>query len=344
MQRKIYEGDFIKGVAIFGVILIHVTAFSLRTTQPLTEGGLLFAMNQMGRFSVPVFFMLSGLFLFYRYFGEEAFPTGTFYKRRLLYILVPYLLWSLFYLIYGRLAHPDSVPRSLKETLGALFTGEVYYHLYYIVVMVQFYLLLPLLIRAFRRFGGLTVVSFAFLVSLAANSTTWWEVHSRLPWMIPYSENVMRLFPVWLFYFCLGGWFGLNIKTVREWLGKIPLAAILLFFGSTGLFMLLDAFLRKEMGFFQISVLAYSVASLLLWFRLAEKWRGSWVSLLGRHSFGLYLIHPLILNLLSKITPVFLTPASWAEFAFMLVGVMGLSLGVAALIRRLPYSFLFTGK
>ena len=43
MRGKIEEGDFIKGVAIFGVILIHVTAYSLRTTQPLTEGGLFYA-------------------------------------------------------------------------------------------------------------------------------------------------------------------------------------------------------------------------------------------------------------------------------------------------------------
>jgi len=344
MRGKIEEGDFIKGVAIFGVILIHVTAYSLRTTQPLTEGGLFFAMNQLGRFCVPVFFMLSGLLLFYRYFGEETFPVKRFYQRRLLYILVPYLLWSLFYLGYGRLAHPETAPRSAEGTLGALLIGEGYYHLYYIVVMVQFYLLLPFLIRAFRRFGGLTAVSFAFLISLVASSTTWWELHSRLPWVLPFSEHAMRLFPVWLFYFCLGGWFGLKVGMVRKWLGKIPLPAILLFFGSTGLFMLIDAFLRKQMGFFQVSVIAYSVASLLLLFHLAEKGRGSWVTLLGRHSFGIYLIHPWILNLLSKITPFFLPQASWAEFAFMLVAVTGLSLGMAALIRRLPYSHLLTGK
>ncbi|MGB0088711.1 MAG: acyltransferase [Planifilum fulgidum] len=344
MRGKIEEGDFIKGVAIFGVILIHVTAYSLRTTQPLTEGGLFFAMNQLGRFSVPVFFMLSGLFLFYRYFGEKSFPARRFYRRRMLYILVPYLVWSLFYWIYGRLAHPDTGPGTVGEAFLALFTGEAYYHLYFIVVMVQFYLLLPLLIRAFRRFGGLSVVSFSFLISLAAISTTWREMKAQLPWVLPYSENTIRFFPVWFFYFCLGGWMGVHIGSLRRWIQRVPLAAVLIFFCATGLLVLLDAFFRKQTGFFQVSVIAYSVASLLLWFHLAQWWPNSWIARLGRHSFGLYLIHPFVLNLLSKFAPGFFSPASWAEFAFMLVCVIGLSFGTSVLLRRLPYSHLLTGR
>src|SRR5690606_467052 len=52
----------------------------------------------------------------------------------------------------------------------------------------------------------------------------------------------------------------------------------------------------------------YSVASLLLWFHLAQWWPNSWIARLGRHSFGLYLIHPFALNLLSKFAPGFFSP------------------------------------
>src|SRR5690606_7768264 len=249
-----------------------------------------------------------------------------------------------FYWVYGRLVHPETGPKSVQEALLALFTGEVYYHLYFIVVMVQFYLLLPLLIRAFRRFGGLTVVSFSFLVSLAAVSTTWWEMKTQLPWVLLYSENAIRFFPVWFFYFWLGGWLGLRIGSVRNWLRRVPVAAVLLFFVATGLLVLIDAFLRKQTGFFQVSVITYSVASLLLWFRLAERWPDSWIALFGRHSFGLYLIHPFVLNLLSQFAPGLFAPASWAEFVFMLVCVIGLSFGASVLLRRLPYSHLLTGR
>ena len=137
---------------------------------------------------------------------------------------------------------------------------------------------------------------------------------------------------------------GLHITSLRRWLQRVPLVAVLIFFCATGLLVLMDAFLRKQTGFFQFSVIAYSVASLLLWFHLAERWPDSWIARLGRHSFGLYLIHPFVLNLLSKVTPGFFSPASWGEFAFMLVCVIGLSFGASVLLRRLPYSHLLTGR
>src|SRR5690606_11654559 len=278
------------------------------------------------------------------YFGEKSFPARRFYRRRMLYILVPYSVWSIFYWFYGRLAHPDTGPGTVCESSLALFTGEACYPLHSCGGMVPFYLLLPLLIRAFRRFGGLTVVSFSFLISLAAISTTWREMKAQLPWVLPYSENTIRFFPVWFFYFCLGGWMGVHIGSLRRWIQRVPLAAVLIFFCATGLLVLLDAFFRKQTGFFQVSVIAYSVASLLLWFHLAQWWPNSWIARLGRHSFGLYLIHPFVLNLLSKFAPGFFSPASWAEFAFMLVCVIGLSFGTSVLLRRLPYSHLLTGR
>lgn len=246
MQGRIEEASFIKGVAILGVILIHVTAFSLRHTEPLTEGGLFFVINQMGRFSVPVFFMISGLLLFHRYYHNDEFLASVFFKRRGLYIVVPYFIWSVFYLVYSWLAHPVSAPRTAVETLTVFITGEAYYHLYYIVVMVQFYLLFPLLIHAFRQFGGLTVVSFALLVNVIADSMTWWELSSNFPWMEPFTENAIRFFPVWLFYFCLGGWIGQKGNRVKKVMKRIPFSAVVAFFISAGLLMLFESLFRDR--------------------------------------------------------------------------------------------------
>ncbi|GGE23795.1 membrane protein [Marinithermofilum abyssi] len=339
MQRRIQGTDFIKGVAILGVILIHVTAFSLRDTKPLADGGLFFALNQLARFSVPVFFMLSGLFLFYHYY--DKFTAAHFIKKRFMYILIPYLIWSIVYLIYAWETQPQSTPHTLKRTLVVFLTGQAYYHLYFIVVMTQFYILLPFLIRLFRKFGGLTIVSFAFVVKMLANSVTWWEASSQVQWIAYFPEKA--LFPVWLFYFCLGGWLGQRIDRLKL-LGRAPLVAVAVLFGSTGLLMLVVSFFHRETVFFNFSVLVYSIVSFVLLFLLGIKWKQSWLSVLGRYSFGLYMIHPLVLNALSKWTPAFLPETSWTEFSFILFTVLGLSLGLSVFIRRLPYSYLLIGK
>ncbi|MBA4600808.1 acyltransferase [Thermoactinomyces mirandus] len=343
MKKRIEEADYIKGIAILGVIFIHVTAFCLRPFESLTDGGLFFILNQLGRFSVPVFFMLSGLFLFYRYYENESFPLKRFYKKRTMYILIPYLTWSVIYLLYGNLTHPRMAPTGL-QSIEAIFKGNSYYHLYFLIVMVQFYLLLPGLIRAFRKFGGMTVVSVTLLISVAAESMTWWEVTRKFSWLQTYAKDAMRYFPAWLFYFCLGGWIGQQGNRIHRFMTKIPFPAAFVFFLTSAVVMLFESLARKHTGFFNYSVIFYSVTSLLLWYQVTSKWKVPWLLTLGRYSFGLYLIHPMLLNLFSKISSKLFLAASWIEFWFMLFVVTLSSLALAKLIRKLPYSHLILGK
>lgn len=344
MKKRIEEADYMKGVAILAVILIHVTAFSMRSFHQLTDGGVFFAINQLGRFCVPVFFMISGLFLFYRYYDNEPFPVKSFFKKRTMYILIPYLIWSVIYLIYGKMVHPETVPGPGIKSIEAIFTGGAYYHLYFLVVMVQFYVLLPVLIWAFRKFGGITVVAFSLLVNVIAGSMTWWEVVDKLPWLASYNQNAMYYFPVWLFYFCLGGWIGQHADQVYQYVKKIPFSATVLFYLASAVAMMIEGFVRKHTGFFNYSVFAYSICTLMLLYQMFCKWKFSWMYMLGKYSFGLYLIHPMLLNLWSQVSSKLFPAASWTEFFIMLFVVTLFSLGLAKLMKRLPYHYLITGK
>ncbi len=59
-MSRITEFDFLKGCAIFAVLFIHITANQVDQTPFLIINGL-------SRFYVPVFFLISGFILFYRY-------------------------------------------------------------------------------------------------------------------------------------------------------------------------------------------------------------------------------------------------------------------------------------
>lgn len=344
MKKRIEEADYMKGVAILAVILVHVTAFNMRAFDELTDGGIFFAINQLGRFCVPVFFMISGLFMFYRYYENEPFPIKSFFKKRMTYIIAPYLIWSVIYLFYGRMVHPETAPRPGAQSIEAIFTGGAYYHLYFLIVMVQFYVLLPVLIWAFRKFGGLTVIAFSLFINVIAETMTWWEVVEKWPWLESYTENAMYYFPVWLFYFCLGCWIGQRVDRIYEFIKKVPLSATVILYLTSALAMLIESFARKQTGFFNYSVIVYSVFSLILLYHVFSKWKFSWLYTLGRYSFGLYLIHPMLLNLWSQISSKLFPAASWTEFFIMLFVVTLLSLGSAMLIKRLPYNYLITGK
>ncbi len=242
------------------------------------------------------------------------------------------------------MVHPETVPGPGIKSIEAIFTGGAYYHLYFLVVMVQFYVLLPVLIWAFRKFGGITVVAFSLLVNVIAGSMTWWEVVDKLPWLASYNQNAMYYFPVWLFYFCLGGWIGQHADQVYQYVKKIPFSATVLFYLASAVAMMIEGFVRKHTGFFNYSVFAYSICTLMLLYQMFCKWKFSWMYMLGKYSFGLYLIHPMLLNLWSQVSSKLFPAASWTEFFIMLFVVTLFSLGLAKLMKRLPYHYLITGK
>jgi fucose 4-O-acetylase-like acetyltransferase len=119
-------------------------------------------------------------------------------------ILVPYLAWTVVYYTYARLSAPT--PDAWGLFGHDLYRG--YYQLYFLVVLAQFYVLLPgllWLIRATRRHHGVLLgVSFALQVAMTtvshyAKAPTGWQhswhavdtvlIQSR--WIIGYEFYVI---------------------------------------------------------------------------------------------------------------------------------------------------------
>lgn len=109
------------------------------------------------------FFFLSA---FVAAYGQATRPrsVGALWWRRLTQVLVPYLVWTAIYFGYTMITSPEPFGRAMS-TLGTdLYNG--YYQLYFVVVLVQFYVLLPgllWLVRVSRRHHGkILMVSVAF--------------------------------------------------------------------------------------------------------------------------------------------------------------------------------------
>ena len=92
MERKnrMPELDYVRVLAMLGVVTIHVTGAFVYQDSAHTLAGmnLAFLLNQIVRFAVPMFMILSGLSLG---FGERRSP-GIFWKTRFFKLLPPYLV------------------------------------------------------------------------------------------------------------------------------------------------------------------------------------------------------------------------------------------------------------
>lgn len=146
--------DLLKIVACVLVVVIHTTASGVTGYLPGSWlQRLAIGINSVSQFAVPAFIFASGFGLAARYRGKERVDGLLgFWGRRIETVLLPYLIWSLIYLILQQ--------RFMGICYGAagmvklILNGGAFYHLYFMVILIQLYLVFPLLLALRRRFGG----------------------------------------------------------------------------------------------------------------------------------------------------------------------------------------------
>ncbi len=159
-----YLGQFdsYRVVACGAVVLQHSL---LWTIQPGNEAAWAFVM--LLHFSRTAFFFLSALLLTYSQITRPRSVRG-FWARRYVQLGVPYLAWTAIYWGYT-LAEDGSWDRAGYLLWHDLVFG--YYQLYFVVVLLQLYVVFPFLLRLIRRsrhHARIMTVSLLFALFLAA--------------------------------------------------------------------------------------------------------------------------------------------------------------------------------
>ena len=118
--------EYIRGISMLGVIGIHVGSQYLSNTAANIHLIALFEIAS--RFSVPIFFFISAFGLFYNLDLAQPFDYKAFMKRRFRTVLIPYIVWSFFYLLHDSLLYHTGFP-SLLSLVSLLFFGNAKYQL-----------------------------------------------------------------------------------------------------------------------------------------------------------------------------------------------------------------------
>ena len=153
-------------------------------------------LNVAARFAVPTFVMLSGMGLALSKRQEGYF---SFIKRRVRKVVVPYIFWSAIYSCTWdeNVGVFHLTTPSFSKVLLDLLTGRACYHLYFVVIIIQLYLLFPLIRRWLASNTGLVfsgIIAFAMLCI---------GQYARVPdrWAFFFDDrNPLG----WMFYFGIG--------------------------------------------------------------------------------------------------------------------------------------------
>jgi surface polysaccharide O-acyltransferase-like enzyme len=310
-------------------------------------------LEQFVTFSLPAFLFVSGFFVA---FAAGRAPSLGWDKvaGRVRMLLIPYVLWSLAIFIGRALEGTTDSPVGYVEQL--LF-GRAAIPYYYIPLLTQLFLLSPLIVRLVRV-RPMAVLGAAGLLQLIVQVARYPVLLGK---HVPAATWIWQHVPGWffphmVFWFVLGTFAGLHGATFKGWLARakpaLPWTTLAL--GAAGLLeweLLQSSSTRQWLTPTPTAVDSlYSGACILTFLAFAEVDVPARRQLdaLGERSFGVYLAHAPVLELLSRSVYHLTPPLLGHQFLFqaLLIGAgVGLPLLMMALVRRSParpgYNYLF---
>ncbi|AWP29343.1 MULTISPECIES: acyltransferase [Paenibacillus] len=214
-RERLPELQLVRAFAILGVLSVHSTSYAVSA---MTESKYFFIYNFMNifmKYGTPTFIFLSSLVLFYNYYDRPTTKKliGGFYKKRLLYIIIPYTLFSVFYFVLLHYLYYQGRPfgDTMESFVQKLLTGKAYTHLYFVFISIQFYALFPLALWLFKKLPSLAkwaipiglVIQWTFILM----NKYYWQVPNKGSWALSYMA-----------YFMLGAFIGIYYPKLKAWI------------------------------------------------------------------------------------------------------------------------------
>lgn len=372
--------DNLRGICMLGVIGIHIGSLALAPD----NFTLYLLLEILSRYSVPSFFFISGYGLACT---DKGLLSGSrlnyidFMKKRLRGAGLPYLSWSLFYMLYFWLILPPGfVSWNPLHVAYVLFFGLGCYHLYFMVILLWFYASYPLWRRLLRIIIHQNIPFMLVLLFIFQLAFNWWTTHPGLNtagWSVlaknffDYRLNYLPLH--YLLIFISGGLAACYWQKFITLLRSYSAMVCIIFAASVAWdvqscyeavtvkgYTLID--LANTYHQLSPQGLCYTVGS-LLFFCLVLDWlerkvteRGSIttliykaISILSAYSMLIYFVHPLLLDWLSSAYNHFgiiMTVKKVAlSYVLLVLGSLALSILLTKAFEKCSTAkLLFTGK
>jgi peptidoglycan/LPS O-acetylase OafA/YrhL len=313
-SSRLADVDLVRLLTFIAVVGVHSTGATF--AQQSVSGN---AALMLLHFTREAFFFLTAFVLTHTY-RRRPLVARAFWPRRLYLVGVPYAVWTAAY------ASPDLVthlrrgqPGGAAARLGYdLITGNAWYHLYFLLVTLQVYVLFPPLLKLIRRAAGHHGIVLAASALLQVFILVEIVFEPAPPHCILLWRYAHVIFLTYEFWIVLGVVAALHADAIRDWLGRhLGLSLLIGLAGAAAAELwYCVARWRGQAPFTASSVFApimvvWGTAVIVALFGLGARWASSrrparLEALIDRGSdisFGVYLVHPAILAGLVALLP-----------------------------------------
>lgn len=279
--------DTLRSVACLLVIAIHIVAPNISFHNVNNQNfNIDFAIDVISRVSVPLFVMISGRFLLFR---ETSYKE--FYSKKLKRVLIPTVFWSFFYIgVYCAFKIFKGEVIDIGLIFKNLINGKPHYHLWYMYMILGLYLVVPVLNNAFKNLSKNELVRLGIILIIISTINQYYN----------YVFEIRPFFITWYLdfigYFLLG--YALKEeKSISSLFLIIILLSSYLLNGFISLMYLKQSGTLFLFNYNSPFVVTSSLSFYLLFNKL--KINSNIFSRLALISFGVYLVHPLVIEILN---------------------------------------------
>lgn len=291
------EIPFVRAIACMLVVAVHTAGGNLISG---SESYIALLLNQYGRLGTPIFAVISG-FLLTSSVIVRGFSLQKFITSRTVKIISPYIIWTIAYILFAQYLQGRDMLNSKKKIFDYFVLGEAKTHLYFIVTVVQFYLIFPLLQLIRNRIVLLNI----FVVASWLNFIwlkDWYPSLKPVFGSFSYILEDRSFLFNWISYFLTGMVLAYYWKTISHWAAKYKVAGyaclaivIVVMYQEIDPGSLFSS--SRTENLFYIPLLVFSLISIatsVMNYPRVYKW----FRLIGDFSMGIYLIHPMFLTVM----------------------------------------------
>ncbi|HTZ43925.1 MAG TPA: acyltransferase [Jatrophihabitans sp.] len=355
-DRHVHEIDIVRILTFACVIGVHTFSGTNVATNPVSNGA-----EMLLHFTRESFFFLTGFVLMHQY-GRRAYDLPRFWRRRMLLVGIPYLTWSVIYTFWRPVVEGHHWATAAPKLGGNLLLGTAWYHLYFLLVSLQIYLIFPLLawfVRATRRHHVMLLAASALLQVGLLSYLEYGPDFSG--WAAGLGRHQDVLIWNYQFWILLGGVAGWHRQAVVAWVvgHRRPIGWLALAGAALALAWYCGALVRGSdpipaAAVLQPVMVPWSLAAIAGLFAIGTVYGqrrrpgrlARTVSWASDRSFGIFLVHPLVLSALLWVGGHAVqhhVPNPFLSLGSYLVVVAG-AIGLTELFRRGRASLMLTGR
>ncbi|MGF1699805.1 acyltransferase [Photobacterium makurazakiensis] len=327
MRDKVVFFDVLRCVAAVAVVVIHVLGPYRELFGEISSSSWITAttFNSFSRWAVPIFIMITGALMLT---DKRPFELKYYIQRRLGKVLLPFIVWSIFYAVLSGLLPTGYSTNVAWETLKALPVHETYYHLGFFYYFIPLYFVIPFFRYFVQRYDRTAVIA---LTSVWLVMTTLFLFHIDGPWsyeFVLYSGYLV---------------FGYSLYQLRwptlKWLLPLGVMGLLLtdYMVISQTFAFDEYTVGRWMSYKTLNTALIAAMIFVLGRYVADRMNEKWLerlAFMSRYSLGIYLLHPIFLWPVRAFDWYFFHPI--IMIPFWTVVITALALGASWLLAKNP--------